>query len=310
MEQLETRQEYNQPIQKKQQYNQIYRNQWKMAILFLLPYLFLFVMFRLGPGIVGLLTSFTSWHIIGTPEWIGMDNFKSLIQDKMFYTALKNTIYFLVITAPVMIILGLGLAILLNQPIKGKTMARTIIFAPYVIMSTVVGVIWNWIYDNNVGLLNYVLSFVGIDKIEWLTNTNSAMIAISITTCWWLVGYNMILFLAGLQEIPEELYEAATVDGAGTWRKFISITLPLLQPTMFVVIMMTVINCFQVFDQVYVMTGGGPGTSTLTIVQYLYYQAFQNFNLGYGSTIGFVLFIVLIIFAILQRVLMRSKQEV
>lgn len=297
------------PLESYKRYDQIYRSQWKIALLFLLPYVTVFVLFRLGPGLAGLFTSLTKWQIIGAPQFIGIDNYSTLFQDKMFFTALKNTLYFLALSAPTMIVLGLAFAILLNQPLKGKVLARTVIFAPYVIMSTVVGIIWNWIYDNNVGLLNYVLHFFGIAKVAWLTDAGMAIIAIAITTVWWLVGYNMILFLAGLQEIPEELYEAAFVDGAGSWRRFTSITLPLLQPTMFVVVMMTVINCVQVFDQVYVMTGGGPGTSTLTIVQYLYFQAFQNFNLGYGSAIGVIVFLVLVVFAIIQGMAMRAKKE-
>lgn len=291
----------------KEKYDQIHRKQWQTALIFLLPYLIVFILFRLGPGIVGLFTSFTSWQIIGTPEWVGVDNFKAIAQDKMFWTAFKNTLFFLIITAPVMVVGALGLAILISRPLKGKAIVRTLIFAPYVVMSTVIGIIWNWIYDNNVGLLNYYLNLLGFDKIEWLTSANIAMFAISLTTIWWLIGYNMILFLAGLQEIPDDLYEAATIDGASTWKRFIYVTLPLLKPTTFLVVMLTVINCFQVFDQVYVMTGGGPGTSTLTIVQYLYFQAFSNFNLGYGSAIGFILFLVLVVFAIIQKRIMREE---
>lgn len=296
-------------LQVERKYDSIYRKQWHTALLFLLPYLLVFIMFRLGPGIAGLLTSFTKWNIIGSPELVGIDNFTMLMKDKMFHTALLNTVYFMAITAPTLIIAGLFLAILLNAPIKGKAFARTVIFAPYVVMSTVVGIIWNWIYDGNIGLLNYALSFVGIGKVEWLTSSGMAMISIAITTSWWLVGYNMVLFLAGLQEIPEELYESAKIDGAGAWRRLTSVTLPLLLPTTFVVVMMTVINCFQVFDQVYVMTGGGPGTATLTLVQYLYHQAFSNFNLGYGSAIGFALFAILVLFAIVQMKTMRVRKE-
>ncbi|ETI70160.1 carbohydrate ABC transporter permease [Neobacillus vireti] len=291
----------------KQKYDRIYQKQWQTALLFLLPYLIVFILFRLGPGIAGLLTSFTSWQIIGTPEWVGTANFEALMNDKMFWIAFKNTLFFLSISAPVMVIGALALAILINQPLAGKVFARTVIFAPYVVMATVVGIIWNWIYDKNLGLLNYYLKFLGVGNVEWLTSSDVAMFAIAITTVWWLMGYNMILFLAGLQGIPEDLYEAAVIDGATAWKKFIYVTLPLLKPTFFLVVMLTVINCFQVFDQVYVMTGGGPGTSTLTIVQYLYFQAFQNFNLGYGSAIGFVIFIVLVIFALIQKRIMREE---
>lgn len=268
--------------------------------LFLLPYLLVFLAFRFGPSIAGLGISFTTWHIIGSPKWVGLQNYKLLLHDRMFWTGLKNTLYFLLLSVPGQVLLALALALLLNQRLRGRAIVRTIVFAPYAVMSTVVGVIWNWMYDSNFGLVNDWLVKLGLHRVYWLTEERSAMPAIAIATLWWLVGFNMVLFLAGLQDIPEELYEAARIDGGEGWQLFRYVTWPLLAPTTFVVVMLTAINAFQVFDQVYVMTGGGPGTSTLTLVQYLYIQGFEHFNLGYASAVGVVVFLVLIGFAWLQ----------
>jgi len=271
--------------------------------LFLLPYLVVFVLFRFGPVVGGFLTSLTSWSIVGTPRFVGLANYRALASDPLFYTALKNTCYFLVLTAPALVLGGFLLALLLNRPLWGRGAARVLIFAPYAMMSAVVGILWNWILDSNFGLLNFYLARLHLGPIPWLSSEAAAMPAIALTTVWWTVGYNMVIFLAGLQEIPHELQEAARIDGAGAWQVLWSITVPLLRPTTFVVVMLTIINTFQVFDQVYVMTGGGPGTATLTLVQYLYFQAFETFRLGYGSAIAYVTFAILLALSWLHRFL-------
>lgn len=275
--------------------------------LFLLPYLVVFVLFRFGPVVGGFLTSFTSWSIVGSPRFVGLANYRALAHDPLFYTSLTNTFYFLLLTAPTLIVLGFALALLLNRPIAGRDAARVLIFAPYAMMSAVVGILWTWILDSHFGLLNYYLAKVHLGPIAWLSSDAAAMPAIAITTVWWTVGYNMVIFLAGLQDIPPQLEESARIDGAGPWQVLWTITIPLLRPTTFVVLMLTVINTFQVFDQVYVMTGGGPGTATLTLVQYLFFQAFQTFKLGYGSAIAYVTFALLLVMAWLQQRLVPSE---
>jgi multiple sugar transport system permease protein len=182
-----------------------------------------------------------------------------------------------------------------------------VVFTPYVVMSTVVGVIWLWIYNKDVGILNYYLSGLGIAKIPWLSTAHMAMPAVAIATIWWSVGFNMIIYLAGLQDIPVELEDAARVDGASEMGVFRHITLPLLAPTTFLVIMLTLINTFQAFGQIFVMTGGGPSLATTTLVIYLYYQAFQFFRLGYGSTIAYVILVILVILALIQRRLIPEQ---
>ncbi len=275
--------------------------------LFLIPFLAVFLLFRFGPTLAGFGISLLNWNIIGTAHFIGLRNYTALARDPQFFLSIKNTLYFMLLTAPAMILLGLLLALLINERLRGRTVARTAIFTPYVVMSTVVGVIWLWIYNQDVGVLNYYLSLIGIGKIPWLSDTQTAMPAVSIATLWWTLGFNMIIYLAGLQDIPQELEEAARVDGATETGVIRWITLPLLAPTTFIVVMLTLINTMQVFDQIYVMTGGGPSLSTLTLIQYLYYQAFTYYKLGYGSAVAYVVLVILVILALIQRRLVPEQ---
>jgi multiple sugar transport system permease protein len=276
--------------------------------LFVVPYLIVFLLFRFGPSVVGFLISLTDWKILGNPNLVGLDNYQRLAADSQFFTALVNTGYFMLLAAPPLVLLGLVLALLVDQQLHGRMIARTAIFLPYVVMSTVVGVIWLFIFEKESGILNYYLGLFGISPIAWLSNTQTAMPAVAIATLWWTVGFNMIIFLAGLQDVPQELEDAARVDGATEFAVFRHITLPLLAPATFVVVMLTLINTFQVFDQIYVMTGGGPSLSTLTIIQYLYYQAFEFYKLGYGSAVAYIALAVLIVLAILQQRWLAGSQ--
>lgn len=267
---------------------------------FILPYLVFFIAFRLGPSLAGLGISFTNWQAVRPPQFVGVDNFGAMLRDPLFAASFRNTLLFVAITVPVLIVLSLALAIFLNRSLRGRTIGRVAVFMPYVVMSTVVGVLWTWILDKDFGLMNAYLNIFGVQDIPWLVSESTAMYGVIITTVWWTVGYNMVLFLAGLQDIPTELYEAARIDGARTWGIFRYVTLPMLAPTTFLVLMLTVINSFQVFDQTYVMTGGGPGTSTLTVVQYIYTTSFQFQKFGYGSAIALILFVLLVVFAFFQ----------
>lgn len=274
--------------------------------LFVLPYILVFLLFRLGPSLAGLGISLTNWQAVGSPQWVGLRNFEAmLLRDTVFGVALRNTLVFSVITVPVLLVMGLMLALFLNQRMRGRAVGRVAVFTPYVVMSTVVGVVWTWILDKDFGLLN---AYTGV-ATPWLVSERFALAGIILATVWWTVGYNMVLFLAGLQDIPEELYEAARIDGANTVNAFRFVTLPMLAPTMFVVLMLTIINSFQIFDQVYVMTSGGPGTATLTLVQYIYTQSFQYQKFGYGSAIAVVLFLILVVVAIFQTRAYRRGLE-
>jgi multiple sugar transport system permease protein len=277
--------------------------QWRndlTAYLFLSPYLLLFFLFLLLPAIFGVFISFTNWDILGSPSWSGLKNYQTIFKDALFIKSISNTFYFMLLTAPPMILVGLGLAVLLNQRLRGTALARTVVFLPYVLTVSVVGVVWSWIYQPNVGLLNFYLQMLGLSSINWLGTTTSAMPALAITTLWWTVNVNMIIYLAGLQDIPAELYEAAELDGAGSAAKFRFVTLPLLLPINAFVIPLTVISAWRVFGQAYVMTQGGPEASTYVMAQYTYLMAFQNFQMGPASASAVILLLITLVFSLIQ----------
>jgi multiple sugar transport system permease protein len=234
-------------------------------------------------------------------------NYRALWHDPLFWVSAKNTLAFTAMAGPTLVVGGLALAMLLDQPFHGRNLARVLVFAPYAVMSAVVGVLWNWLYDTNFGIINYYLRLLGLPAVAWLTNERVALAAIALTTVWWTVGYNVVIYLAGLQDIPTELQEAAIVDGATSWQRFWSITLPLLTPTTYAVVILTLINTGQVFDQIYVMTAGGPGTATLTLVQYMYYQAFQTYNLGYGAGVAYATFVGLLLLTLMVQRFFRRE---
>lgn len=265
-----------------------------------MPFVVLYVLLFLVPAVVSLAISFTKWPIIGNPKYIGLANYTRLMNDPLFWTALKNTIYYTVAIVVIMYLVGLALAVLLNTALKGRIIIRTTVFSAYVMMVPAVGILWRWILEPNYGLLNFYLQKIGIPPVDWLTNPSVAMWAIVLATLWWTAGYNMVVFLAGLQEIPEELYEASVVDGCNGWQKFIYITMPTLRPVSFFVVVMSVAKSFQMFGQVFVMTQGGPSNSTLTLVQYLYLAAFRWYEMGYASAVAYALFILLSILTVVQ----------
>ena len=286
------------------------RNQWKIAMVFLLPYLVIFSIFRFVPSVGGLVVSFFKWSLGGDPKFVGIDNYVNLAQDGSFYTSIRNTLSFFVLTVPVLVVASLLLAMLLNQKLAGRRVMRTISIIPYVLIPSIVGIMWNWMFDNNFGLLNYYIKKLGGSPVFWLTDERFALIAVSIVVVWTYIGYDMILFLAGLQGIPKETYEAAEVDGASTVQVFWHITLPLLKPVTMMVSTLTLVNVVQLFDQIYVMTNGGPGTSTLTMVQYMYTSAFTNYELGYGSAIEVVILVLLMVLITVQNRIGNRERKV
>jgi multiple sugar transport system permease protein len=254
----------------------------------------------LGPVIAGFVISFFRWDIITPPEYIGLANYRGLADDPLFWKALRNTTYYVIGAIPPAVILSLLLALALNQPLRARAFFRTSYFLPVVSSTVAVAVLWGWMFNTQVGLINHLLSFVGIGKVPWITSETWAMPAVIIMSVWKSLGYNMILFLAGLQSIPEEYHEAAMLDGAGSLRRFWNITLPLLSPTTFLVVILSVISSFQVFEQTYILTGGGPSNSTLTLVLMIFYRGFQDFRMGYASAIAYVLFLIVFLLTLLQ----------
>lgn len=286
------------------------KNQNIVAMCFLAPYLIIFFIFRLLPSFASIYISLTKWSIVGTPKFIGLNNFIALLKDRNFYKALVNNLYFLLIILPILIVLSLLVAIALNEKIPGRNAIRTIAIIPYVMIPAVVGIMWNWMYDANFGIINYVFSLLGISPVGWLIDKNVALIAVSIVIIWSYLGYNMILYLAGLQGISKEIYEAAQIDGTNRWQTLTGITLPLLRPTTSLIVTLTLINVVQVYDQVVVMTGGGPSMSTMTLLQYQYISGFERQQLGYGSAVGVVILVILIGLVKVQNLIFKNEKEV
>lgn len=282
--------------------------------LFLTPALTAIFIFFFIPVIAAFIISFTDFDIYainnyGAARFIGFNNYIALFNDSLFWTALKNTFYFVIVAGPLSIAVSLGAAMLLNSKlVKFKPIFRLTYFIPVVTTLVAVAIVWRFIYHPRFGILNYFLEFFGINPIDWLGDPNWAMPAIILMAVWKNFGYNMIIFIAGLQNIPEDLYEAATIDGANGWQKFKKITLPMLAPTTLFVSIITMIGFFQLFAEPYVMTQGGPLNSTLSIVQYMYQEGFRWWNMGYSAAIAFVLFFIIFIGTLIQFKLQKTLE--
>jgi multiple sugar transport system permease protein len=270
------------------------------AFLLLLPNILGFLAFTLIPVFASFFLSFTSWDMLTPLKWVGIDNYANLLKDETFVKVFWNTIYFAGVSVPLGMVISLFLAVALDQNIRFKKFYRAAYFLPVVSSMVAVAVVWQFIYNPEYGLLNYFLSMFGIKGPNWLTSTHWAMPAVIITSIWKNVGFNMLIFLAGLQGIGDTYYEAAEMDGARWHHKFLFITVPLLSPTTFFVTVMSFISSFQVFDTVFLMTQGGPARSTSVIVHYLYENAFKYFNMGYASAMAYILFFMVFSITLIQ----------
>jgi multiple sugar transport system permease protein len=275
-----------------------------IAYSFIAPNFIGFAIFTLVPIIFAFILAFMSWDGNNPVRFVGFDNFKHLAEDTRFLAAFKNTIIYCIATVPLTLICALGLAILLNKNIKGRAIFRTIGFFPYVASLIAVAAVWNSIFSPGAGVVNVILSNLGVAKENlpgWSADANWAMFTVVFFSVWKSMGYYMVIYLAGLQGISAELYEAGSLDGANAWQKFRNITWPQLKPTTFFVIIMLMINCFKVYDQVYMLTQGGPGTSTLVLVYHIYQTAFvTSTDYGYASAISMVLFALVLIVTLVQ----------
>ncbi|MEW6170506.1 MAG: sugar ABC transporter permease [Candidatus Omnitrophota bacterium] len=289
----------------------------KYAYLFIAPAAILFLVFVLVPVIASLFFSFTEYNVLSAPKWIGLGNYKNLIfHDPRFWKAVRNTIFYVVGVVPPGIILSLLLAVAINQQIKFKNFFKTMFFIPTITSVVAISVIWKWLFaGEKYGLINHYLIKLGMQPVDWLMNPNWTLPAIMIMSIWAGLGYNIILFLAGLKTIPLTFYEAADIDGASPWKKFWHITLPLLRPTMVYAIIILTIASFQVFEQVYIMTAGSEGgiggvlDSGLTIVAYLYDMGFQKFMMGYASAVAYLLFAAIFVITLINMKVVKSKVE-
>ncbi len=287
----------------------LHRPQARAGLLFALPSLVILSVFVFWPIVQALLFSLRDWSLLAQERpWTGLANYRELLGDARFRNALRNTTVYTLGTVPLGIVLALGLALLLNTHVRGRAVLRALFFLPVIGSFAVVAIIWTFLLDPDIGLIAYYLKAVGISTTAWLRSTTWAMPAVILVGIWKNLGFTMVLFLAGLQSISPSLYEAAAVDGASGWATFRHVTLPGLRQTLIFVVVISVIGSFQVFDQVYVMTRGGPLFSTETIVTYLYYQGFELFRLGYASAIACVLFAIVFGFTMIQLRVLRYRE--
>jgi multiple sugar transport system permease protein len=279
-----------------------------VAGLFLLPALLGFVVFFLYPTLRGIYLSFTEYDLLTSPRWIGTKNFVKLWHDPLFWNALRVTFEYVVINIGVQTVLALGLAVLIHRITK-STMVRGVILLPYLIANVIVALLWYWMADVNLGVLNQMLGWVGVHPVAFFGDSHWAIPTIALVNVWKFMGYTALLIFAGLQTIPATVYEAAVMDGASEWKIFWRITVPLLRPVLTLVLMITIIGSWQIFDTVAITTKGGPINSTRVLQYYIYDQAFSRYNFGYASAISVVLFLILAGVAFAQMKLLRADES-
>ena len=274
----------------------------RSAYLLISPYLLFLAVFLIYPVFFSIWLTFHDWNIV-SPEipFVGLENYRRLLGDELFYKALWNTFRFIMINIPLQIVLALLLAVALNQPIKGRGFFRAAYFLPVVTSGVVISFLWSWMLSTDDGIINEVLGWFGIGPVPWLTSETWSIPSIAWVAAWKNLGYYVVIFLAGLQSIPKTLYEAARIDGAGPVQIFFRITLPMLNPAMLLVLVMSTINGFQLFTEPFIMTGGGPANSSLSVVMYIYKNAFQSLDMGYAATIGLALALIILTVSLLQK---------
>jgi multiple sugar transport system permease protein len=278
--------------------------------LFIAPNLVLFTAFSFLPLLYAVYISFHEWTLIGTPDYIGAANYLRLMRDPQFWRALANTLVYAAGTVPTGMAIGLLLAIGLNRRLHARSFLRSAYFLPLVVSGVATGTIAAWMFNDNYGVVNDILVRLGLGRIAWLSTPQWALPSLIITTLWVRVGFCMVVYLAALQSIPTMYYEAARIDGASRLNQFWNITVPLLKPATFLLLILSIIYSFQVFDLIYVMTGGGPGFSTTMLVQYIFQAAFVNSEMGYASAMGITLYVLILIFTLLQWRASRQEEAV
>ncbi|MCB2211665.1 sugar ABC transporter permease [bacterium] len=265
------------------------------------PYVIFFLIFSAYPLIFSLVLVFHHWSIVGPLEWAGLDNFAELISDDVFWKSITNTLLFIIIHVPLQVVVALFLAAVLNENIPARGFFRASFFLPVVVSGVAVTVLWKQLFSTDAGLFNQVLAWFNIARVPWLSSPDWAMPSIAVMATWKNVGLYVILFLAGLQNVPRSLYEAAEMDGAGWWDKFRYITVPAINPVVVIVLILSTLGGFSLFIEPYVLTGGGPMNSTLSGVLYIYRQAFGFFRMGYAATVGLALAVVVVGVVLIQR---------
>jgi putative chitobiose transport system permease protein len=276
--------------------------------LFLLPALTILGLTVFYPALQAFYFSLTRYDLISAPEWAGLENFRRLGGDRVFWQTLRNTLLYLVCVVPILVTVPLGLAILVNQRLRGIRWFRVAYYTPVIISMVVAGIAWKWLYADN-GLLNQTLQLLGLTGVPWLTSPDWSIFSVMAVTVWKGLGYYMVIYLAGLQSIPEDLYEAAAIDGSDGIRKHWDITVPLMQPYLLLVGVISAISATKVFEEIYIMTQGGPLNSSKTIVYYVYEQAFRDLEISYACTIGLVMFLIILALSVVRLAVQRLTGE-
>ncbi|AGB41261.1 permease component of ABC-type sugar transporter [Halobacteroides halobius DSM 5150] len=295
----------------------MFKNKFQKIIpyLFITPHLFIFSIFLAFPALFGLYISLHRWNLLSAQHpFVGFKNYTRLFnpesfQYQYFWNALGNTFQFVIFSVPILVIIGLILAILVNRNIRGTGILRSIFYTPVILSVTSVTLIWMWMLDTQSGLINYILNLFGVEPIAWLSTTEWAWVSLVVTTVWWTAGHNMLLLLAGLQDIPQHYYEAAEIDGANIWDKFWHITLPCLKPTILFVTVTSTIASFKVFGQPHMMTQGGPGRETEVAIMYIKRVAFANYRIGSAAAMALIVSLFVIVIGVIQFKLLSKDVE-
>lgn len=284
--------------------------EWLAGVGFALPYLVIAGGFLFGPLVLGLYMSLFEWNPVfpAESEFIGLANYETLLSDPRFWNAMKNTVYFVALTVPTIVVGSLLLALGVNREVTGGWLLRTIFFSPYVLTVAVIGLLWQDLFGSS-GLIPYYSAQIGVETGDWLTSPELAMPAIAIATVWWTLAFNFVVLLAARQNVPARLYEAAKLDGASSWRMMVDITIPQMRNPLIFVVITTFVASFQVFGQPFIMTQGGPSFTTTSIVMYLYQTAFSSGDFGYAAAVGYVLFMILIVVSMTNFYILGSDGE-
>ena len=277
------------------------------ALLFILPALIPLLLFWVGPVIYSFGLSLTDWDMMSEDiKFVFLDNYKSLLKTPGFYGTLKNTLVFALGSVIPTIILGMLIALAMNGTQKGMGSYRAVMFAPYITPMVAVSIVWSWVFEPRVGILNFVLNFFGLPRLEWTQSSDTAMLSVIIVTVWKQLGWTMLFYMEALRKVPQNLMEAASIDGAGAVKKFFRIVVPMISPTTFFLVIMTTISSIQAYDQIQVLTQGGPAGATRTLVYYYYMEAFEAFETGKASAVGVVLVIITVILSLIETAISKK----
>ena len=279
------------------------------GIIFSLPFLVVYLAFMIYPLLSGLYISFFKWDILSTASFVGLDNYRTLFSDEKFYSSLWHTLQFVLMTTPTLLVAGFLMALAITGSSPWKGLMENVFFFPYIFSMTVVSTLWAWLMQKDWGIFNQVLINIGQNPVSWLTNERLAMWSVALSTLWWTAGFNMVLFGAGIKQIPKEIYESAAIDGATYIQSVRHITIPLVSSTTVLCLILQIIASFNVFGQVYVMTGGGPHGTTRVLVQYIYETGFKFFKMGYSAAMSYILFLIILVVSILQYTLLGRKEN-